>query len=61
VGYLILTEGIPMPKLFVTDIESGADLKVHVTDIRSEAHIAVYETQSEWEATEPQIWAYTTI
>ncbi|MCD6589198.1 MAG: hypothetical protein J7K88_11675 [Candidatus Fermentibacteraceae bacterium] len=50
-----------MPKLFVTDIESDADLKVHIAEIRSEAHLAVYETDSQWEAAEPQIWAYTGI
>ncbi len=50
-----------MPKFFVTDIESDADLKVHISDIRSEAHLAVYETDSQWEATEPQIWAFTDI
>lgn len=47
--------------MFITDIESDADLKVFVADIRSEAHLVVYETDSEWEATEQQIWAYTTI
>jgi len=50
-----------MPKLYKTDIESDADLKIHVTDIRSEAHLIVFETQSAWEATAPQIWCYSQI
>ena len=50
-----------MPKLFRTDIESEADLKVHVADIRSEADLVIFETTSAWEATEPQIWCYTDI
>ncbi len=50
-----------MPKLFITDIESDADLKVFVTDIRSEAHLVIFETSSEWEATVPQIWSYSSI
>lgn len=56
-----LFKGVNMPKLFITDVESDADLKVYVADIRGEAHLAVYETTSQWEATEPQIWAYSDI
>ena len=50
-----------MPKLYRTDIESDADLKVFVTDIRSEAQLIVFETTSAWEATEGPIWCYTDI
>ncbi len=50
-----------MPKLFKTDIQSEADIKVFISDIRSDADIVVYETQSEWEATEAQIWCYSQI
>ncbi|MBU0493472.1 MAG: hypothetical protein KKA73_16410 [Chloroflexi bacterium] len=50
-----------MPKLFVTDIASAADLKAFVTDIRSEADLIVYETADEWAATESPIWCYTNI
>jgi len=40
-----------MPKIFKTDIESEADLKVLECDVRSEAHLVFYETTSMWEAT----------
>ena len=50
-----------MPKLFVTDIASVADLKACVTDVRSEADLIVYETTDEWAATESPIWCYTDI
>ncbi len=50
-----------MPKLFITDIESDADIKVFVTDIRSDAHLVVYETDNQWEASEQQVWCYTDI
>ena len=50
-----------MPKLFKTDIQSEANIKVFTCDIRSDADIIVFETQSEWEATEKQIWCYTNI
>lgn len=50
-----------MPKIFITDIESDAELKVFVAEIRPEAHLVVFETTSQWEATEPQIWCYTDI
>lgn len=49
-----------MPKLFKTDIESEADLKVYVTEIRSEADLVVYETENHWDAAGSQkIWSYT--
>ncbi len=50
-----------MPKLFVTDTASAADIRVFFTDIRSEAHLAVFETDDQWAATEPGIWFYTDI
>lgn len=50
-----------MPKLYKTEIASGAQLKVFVTDIRSEADVIVYETTDAWAATEPTIWCYTDI
>lgn len=50
-----------MPKLFKTDIHSEADIKVFISTIGSEAHLIVFETQSQWEATVPQIWCYTTV
>ncbi|OPL18280.1 MAG: hypothetical protein AVO35_05375 [Candidatus Aegiribacteria sp. MLS_C] len=50
-----------MPVLYRTDTASEADLRVFVTDIRSEADLAVFETMSNWEATEPAVWAYTDI
>ena len=50
-----------MPRLFKTDIASEANIKVFKTDIRSEADLIVFETNNEWEATEKQIWCYTTI
>lgn len=50
-----------MPVLYRTDIASEADLRVFVTDIRSEADLVVFETTSNWEATEPAVWAYTDI
>jgi len=54
-------KGRKMPRLYRTDIESEADLKVYVTDIRSEADLVVYETGNEWEATESRFWCYTDI
>ena len=50
-----------MPKLYKTDIESDAELKIFVTDIRSDADIVAFETGSQWEATEGPIWCYTDI
>lgn len=50
-----------MPKMFKTDIESDADLKVCVVDVRSDADLVIYETTSQWEATESTIWCYTDI
>lgn len=50
-----------MPKLFRTDVESDADLKVFVTEIRSEADLVAFETVSAWEATEGPIWCYTDV
>lgn len=50
-----------MPKLFVTDIASEAQLKVHVTDIRSEAHAVIFETTDHWDAADPLVWCYTDI
>ena len=50
-----------MPKLYRTDIESEADLKVFVTDIRSDADLVIFETGNQWEATEARFWCYTNI
>lgn len=61
INLLLTINQIKMPKLFKTDIQSEADVKVFISDIRSEADIVIYETQSEWEATEKQIWCYTNI
>ena len=50
-----------MPRLFLTTIESDANLKVYVTDIRSDADLVIFETENQWEATEAAIWCYTDV
>jgi hypothetical protein len=50
-----------MPKLYVTDVASDADLKVFVADVRGEADLVIYETTDAWAATESPIWCYTDI
>jgi len=50
-----------MPKIFKTDIESEADLKVLECDVRSEAHLVFYETTSMWEATKVPLWCFVEI
>ena len=50
-----------MPRIYRTNIESEADLKILVTTIRSVADLVVYETASPWEATEPGIWCYVEV
>jgi hypothetical protein len=50
-----------MPKLFKTDIESEANLKVFVTDIRSDSDAVIHETENAWDAGVPLVWCYTDI
>ena len=50
-----------MPKLFITDVPSAADVKVFTTDIRSDADLVIYETTDAWAATESPVWCYTEV